>query len=218
MFWRYIPKIKIGVGELRKLLLGVAALTLVFITSEPGPAYSRDWNTRILERFEAAYSTPKGGLKRILSVANGGHRTAAPLAFQLFCLKSPNECKAGGRMSIDLTSENLSELHRVNRLVNRSIRPQHDPKVDVWAMGPKSGDCKAYTLTKRQHLIQAGFPASALRIAVTRTQNGEGHAVLVVRTSSGDRILDNRTNSIRTWAEADLELLKMSTSNPMIWR
>lgn len=144
-------------------------------------------------------------------------RAKAPLAYQLFCLKSPNECRGGGKKSIHLTPQLLSKLDAVNRSVNRAIRPRNDFRADTWSLNPANGDCEDYALTKRKRLLKLGFPASALRLAVARTGRGEGHAVLVVRTSAGDRVLDNRTNSIRDWHQTDLSLVKMAGANPLRW-
>ena len=72
-------------------------------------------------------------------------------------------------------------------------------------------------MSKRKALIAAGFPASALRLAVVKTRQGEGHAVLVVKTDKGDRILDNRTNAIRAWKQSDLRPIKIAGANPLSW-
>jgi predicted transglutaminase-like cysteine proteinase len=54
------------------------------------------------------------------------------------------------------------------------------------------GDCEDYVLLKRRKLMELGWPQSALLITVVRDENGEGHAILTVRTTRGDYILDNR--------------------------
>ncbi|MEQ1941938.1 transglutaminase-like cysteine peptidase [Mesorhizobium sp. VNQ89] len=144
---------------------------------------------------------------------------AAPLAYQLYCLQNAADCRNGKAKSasVQLTSSRMSQLRAINAQVNRSIRPRNDRKGDRWVANPTSGDCEDYALTKRKHLIRLGFPQSALRIAVVRTSRGEGHAVLVVKTPNGDRILDNRTNSIRGWGQTDLTLVKMASANPLRW-
>lgn len=151
-----------------------------------------------------------------VSASNAGR--SAPLAYQLFCLKSPNECRGSSRKDVILTSSAWAKLDRVNRAVNAKIRPRSDSSVDAWTVGAASGDCEDFALTKRRHLIQLGFPSSALRMAVVRTRRGEGHAVLVVRTTKGDRILDNRTNSIKSWQQSDLRLITIASSDPLKWR
>ena len=88
----------------------------------------------------------------------------------------------------------------------------------MWNVGTTSGDCEDFALTKRRALIRAGIPASSLLMAVARTRYGEGHAVLVARTTAGDFVLDNRGNALREWHRTDLSWLKIaSAENPRIW-
>ena len=101
-----------------------------------------------------------------------------------------------------------------------SIRPVNDrpDQGDVWQVNVKSGDCEDFALTKRDHLIAMGWSPRALRIAVTKTPYGEGHAVLVVKTDQGDLVLDNRTNAIKGWKDTDLRwLMIQSGDNPRVW-
>ncbi|WP_236759154.1 transglutaminase-like cysteine peptidase, partial [Agrobacterium tumefaciens] len=75
-----------------------------------------------------------------------------------------------------------------------------------------------YAVTKRQRLLRAGWPSGALRIATARTSTGIGHAVLVVSTSQGDLVLDNRTNVVKPWKAVDLKWIKIqSHENPRVW-
>ncbi|MNL88581.1 hypothetical protein D3C87_2183760 [compost metagenome] len=63
-----------------------------------------------------------------------------------------------------------------------------------------------------------GWSAKALRIAVTKTPAGKGHAVLVVKTDRGDLVLDNRMNEIKSWTDTDLRwLMIQSGDDPRIW-
>ena len=57
-------------------------------------------------------------------------------------------------------------------------------------------------------LQRAGVPRSALLITVLRQRNGAGHAVLTVRTSEGDFVLDNLDERILPWNETDYLYLK----------
>lgn len=69
----------------------------------------------------------------------------------------------------------------------------------------------------RQRLIQAGVPAGALRIAIAWTAAGEGHAVLIVRTTSGDLVLDNLTGQIKPWHAVNYRWIAMSSADPRRW-
>src|SRR3712207_5454982 len=102
---------------------------------------------------------------------------------------------------VALTPERMSELRQINSHVNDTIVEVSDTdqygREDVWTL-PASGrgDCEDFALLKRKLLVQRGWPASALSIAVGTTSSGEAHAVLVVTTASGEYVLDNLTSSI----------------------
>lgn len=141
----------------------------------------------------------------------------APLGYQLMCLKSPQECKGGGPASVKATEDVLRMLKRVNAQVNRAITPRNDRGADVWTASASSGDCEDYVLAKRRALMKAGFSASALRIAYVKTRRGEGHAILVVKTSRGDLVLDNLTSAIKPLSQSGYRIVSMSGANPMNW-
>jgi predicted transglutaminase-like cysteine proteinase len=47
---------------------------------------------------------------------------------------------------------------------------------------------------------------------------GDGHAVLLVRTSSGDFVLDNKTDTIRAWQDTAYRFVKrQSVADPNRW-
>ncbi|MFB9950276.1 transglutaminase-like cysteine peptidase [Rhizobium puerariae] len=173
-----------------------------------------------------ASAGPAAGLARPLRTAppaafiTASRFTLAPFAFVRFCRDNLQDCAATkGETLVELDASRRAELARINASVNRAIRPVNDKgDADVWRVDVSAGDCEDYALTKRRHLIAAGWPAGSLRIAVAKTSAGEGHAVLVVKTSQGDLVLDNRSNSIRTWNRTDLIWLKIqSPDNPRIW-
>jgi predicted transglutaminase-like cysteine proteinase len=117
--------------------------------------------------------------------------------------------RPGAPALLPMTRETWALLMRVNDSVNRAIVPQEDIATygvsDYWAepleSGVRYGDCEDYVLEKRHALAAAGVPASALSIAVVQTDRGETHAVLVVATSTGEYVLDNRTPWILPWAQ-----------------
>ncbi len=148
------------------------------------------------------------------AVAGGKH---APLGYQLMCLKSPDECKGGGKHQVAATQDVMGTLKRVNRSVNLSIKPRNDEGADVWTAGASSGDCEDYVLTKRRELIRAGIPASSLRIAHVKTRAGVGHAILVVSTAKGKVALDNLTNAIKPLSQTGYRIVSMQGANPKSW-
>lgn len=108
-----------------------------------------------------------------------------------------------------MDSDDWKILAQVNRTLNRTIRYSTDERqhgvVDYWDVptGPDPrGDCDDYVLAKRRALIEAGFPARALSIALVETGLGENHAVLLVSTDTGEFVLDNKTSRILRWDRA----------------
>ncbi|MBL4876949.1 MAG: transglutaminase-like cysteine peptidase [Cohaesibacteraceae bacterium] len=140
-----------------------------------------------------------------------------PKAFRVFCKSSPRDCRGGGASKTALGKTTFKKLARINRAVNRAIKPKTDIR-DIWSINVSQGDCEDYVLTKRRKLIAMGIPASSLRIAVGTTKRGVGHAVLIIRSTSGDLVLDNRNNSIRPWYKTDIKFLAMTSSNAKTWR
>lgn len=163
----------------------------------------------------AACAVISAGPANAENLASANHK-AAPVAFELFCLKNPEECRKAGRAVVAHTPKIAALLARVNSSVNRSIIPRRD-REDRWSLNPSAGDCDDYVMTKRHRLIRAGVPASALRIAVVRTRSGEGHAVLVVKTTAGDLVLDNLRETIVNRAKTGYRLVSMSSANPTVW-
>ena len=80
------------------------------------------------------------------------------------------------------------------------------------------GDCGDYALLKRKLLLQAAWPRQALLITVVRDRNGDGHAVLSVKTDKGEFILHNQNPEILLWSETGYRFVKrQSQSDPNPW-
>ena len=150
-------------------------------------------------------------------VGNAQAKSKAPLGYQLMCLKTPSECKGGGSAQAAGTADTMQLLERVNAQVNDSISPLADQGADIWSADVTAGDCEDYVLAKRRALIKAGLPASSLRIAYVETQQGEGHVILVVKTNSGDFVLDNLNRSVRPLSQAGYRIVSISGADPLIW-
>lgn len=142
--------------------------------------------------------------------------SATPTAMTFFCRKHAAECASGGASSVRLTADLMKVLDQVNKRVNRSISYRSE-RADIWTLNPRSGDCEDYVLSKRSALIQMGVPAGSLRIAVTATPRGVPHAILVVKTSGGDVVLDNRSNTVKELRASGYRIQMMSSANPMRW-
>lgn len=140
-----------------------------------------------------------------------------PPGFQVLCILKPAECKGGGASQVAVTDAMMATMTQVNRRVNRAIRPKSDGRVDVWSVNVKSGDCEDYALAKRRQLIDAGVPASSLRIAYVKTRSGVDHAILVVNTSKGKFVLDNLNSSVVPLSQTRYRVMSMQTANPLNW-
>jgi len=93
---------------------------------------------------------------------------------------------------IESTDDLIRDLDRVNRSVNNGHTYAPDGLLDNWTIlgFGEAGDCEDLMLTKASRLLAMGYPASAMRLAVGKTETGLGHAWLVVQTTSGDYALD----------------------------
>jgi predicted transglutaminase-like cysteine proteinase len=153
-------------------------------------------------------------------------QTSPPIGYVQFCERMPFECDGDGHPDarIDLSPQRLAEVDRLNRAVNREIKPATDLELygldEYWTYPDerKKGDCEDYVLLKRKMLVQRGWPQSALLITVVRDERQEGHAVLLMRTVQGDFILDNKTDDIRPWHRTPYEyVMRQSYIDPRIW-
>ena len=85
-------------------------------------------------------------------------------------------------------------------------------------MSPDRGDCNDYAVTKRHQLIARGWPARTVLLSEVVTVSGEHHLVTVVRTNSGDLVLDNLTNQIVPWSRTPYRWVRIQTpKNPNYW-
>lgn len=178
----------------------------------------------------AASVSPAKASGEIHMTVYGSH--GAPPAFSQFCRRNPSECTARRAArhiatqngAVILTPERRAELEHINRSVNHSIRERSDYDVfgreEVWSLPVDGvGDCEDFALLKRRELVALGWPTSALLMTVVRTSWGEGHAVLTVRTSEGDLVLDNRTSSIRRWDRTGHTFyLRQASNSPRTWQ
>lgn len=125
----------------------------------------------------------------------------------------------GGRLK--LTAERMAQLQEVNRRVNSAIRPEPNLeglRGEKWLLHPTSGDCNDYAVTKRHDLIAKGFPARSVLLSEVVTSWGEHHLVVVVRTFSGDLVLDNLTGHILPWSKKSYRWVRIQMpKNPTYW-
>ncbi|MFS2149569.1 MULTISPECIES: transglutaminase-like cysteine peptidase [unclassified Rhizobium] len=150
--------------------------------------------------------------------------TSPPIGAYQFCKEIPEDCKnaAGDQGTMVLTEDSWKTILKINYQVNSEITPMTDMEIygveERWAYPKTAGDCEDYALLKRKMLIEAGFSPSNLLMTVVLQPNGDGHAVLTVRTDRGDFILDNMRNKVMLWADTEYTYLKrQSSSDPTRW-
>jgi predicted transglutaminase-like cysteine proteinase len=156
-----------------------------------------------------------------------GDVTRPPFGWTQFCQNyAPRwECEglALPPRDIVMTSKVWGDLAALNKWVNDSIWPMTDQEhwgmIEHWSYPDDGyGDCDNYVLLKRKMLIEAGWPRQALLITVVRDRNGDGHAVLTVKSDKGEFILDNQTQDILLWHETGYQFVKrQSQTDPNVW-
>lgn len=155
----------------------------------------------------------------------GSERTTQPIGHYEFCQRLPSECaqKTSKRAPVELTRKLWAAMVDINNTVNTMVRPRTDMEMwgreEVWSYPDDGeGDCEDYVLEKRRQLMARGIPAGDLLITVVRQRNGDGHAVLTMRTSLGDFVLDNLEPRILAWTDTDYQFLKrQSERHSGVW-
>jgi predicted transglutaminase-like cysteine proteinase len=132
-----------------------------------------------------------------------------------FCRRHGNECGVNGNEpeTVALTPKVWALITATNRKVNRQIKPATDAEhwgvVDRWDFPDDGkGDCEDYQLLKRKLLVEAGLPRRAMRMTVVIDEEGQGHAVVMVRTDRGDFVLDNKRDAVLTWDQTPYTYIK----------
>ena len=144
--------------------------------------------------------------------------TNPPIGHFEFCKTYPDECTSlgGDPGPMALTRKHWATMLEINTRVNKSIRPDTDLNIhgveELWSYPRTVGDCEDYVLLKRHMLMEKGFSPNNLLITVVLQPNGDGHAVLTVRTDYGDYILDNMRGDVRLWSETGYTFVKRQSS------
>jgi predicted transglutaminase-like cysteine proteinase len=162
--------------------------------------------------------------ERPLFIATG-ETARPPIGWVEFCVEYDPECKTKPSTPRDvvLSSQAWKDLQRINLSVNTKIKPMTDMEhwgvVERWNYPDDGyGDCEDYVLQKRKLLMQAGWPREALLITVVRDKNGDGHAILTVKTDKGEYVLDNQTDDVLLWSDTGYRFVKrQSQADPNVW-
>jgi len=150
--------------------------------------------------------------------------TSTPIGAAEFCKAHRGDCGPNARSveAVTLTETSWQLLLAVNEHVNTTVQPVTDEALykvaEYWTYPAGEGDCEDFALEKRRLLIANGWDASTLMMTVVRQANGEGHAVLMVRTDRGDLVLDNQDGRVLLWKDTPYEFVKrQSQTDPRKW-
>ncbi len=151
-------------------------------------------------------------------------RANPPIGAYEYCNADPSNCldRYADTGPTVLTEGLWKTILKVNYQVNSTIQPMTDQEIygveEKWAIPTTVGDCEDFALLKQKLLIKAGFSPSDLLMTVVLQPNGDGHAVLTVRTDRGDFVLDNMRDKVMLWSETEYKFLKrQSTTSEMAW-
>jgi predicted transglutaminase-like cysteine proteinase len=167
----------------------------------------------LLVSSSSAFTAPSSAL----SMKTGGV-TSQPIGHYEFCQTHKSECRAGVRNQAPakVTEFGWSVVREVNASANRDITPMTDKELhgkdEYWSYPDGAGDCEDFVLLKRKKLMEKGFAPGDLLITVVRKPDGEGHAVLTLRTTEGDYVLDNLNNEVKLWTTTPYRYLKRQAS------
>ena len=143
-----------------------------------------------------------------------GGKTSVPIGASEFCKSHRGDCAPNRKVveAVPLDEQRWAQLVDTNNLINAAVVPVTDAdyyQVDeYWAYPDGYGDCEDYALAKRKALIAEGWNPSTLLMTVVREPDGDGHAVLMVRTDRGDLVLDNQDSRILVWNQTPYQYLK----------
>jgi predicted transglutaminase-like cysteine proteinase len=196
-------------GRLPLLILGIAAFAI---------------GSAVTLAATSAAPPNAAALQLQQAYAAVGDAKPAPYGWLHFCAAQPAECEPEQLLPTfaPLTSQSWTELNQINTIANREVEPIGDEdhyriyeqNILNWWTYPDDGkgNCNDYVLLKRRLLIEAGWPKAALLMTVVVDHHGDGHLILMVRTDSGDLILDNMREDIVAWDQTGYRFVKRQSA------
>lgn len=165
-------------------------------------------------------------IARAVAVMTEGGGVQAPHGYQRLCARDARFCAAPAEprpgAAVPVNRDLLERLAAYNRGVNAAYEPASDMDVygvsDLWTLPVRKADCEDYALAKQAGLIAAGWPRESVLIGVVVGEQSPFHAVLVVRTSKGEFVLDNLTDEVLDWRDTGYTwVIRQSTEHPQRW-
>jgi predicted transglutaminase-like cysteine proteinase len=178
--------------------------------------------------FDSAAAEPLLPISATFPAATAALLSSGPAgptpAWIEFCARQPQECTvdASEPAVLSLNQELWLTIVEVNERVTRTIvavtDQDHWGEVDRWDYPDDGlGDCEDIQLLKRKLLLDAGLPRRALRMTVVLDEQGMGHAVLMIHTSHGDFVLDNKRDAVLAWQETGYHYVKREGDDGGAW-
>ena len=174
---------------------------------------------RLATALMLALAATTGSKLAVAGAMTVGSQTSQPIGHYEFCKVLPAECavRPADQQPVALNEQLWKRIEGVNRKINAAVKPMNDidiyGKDEVWAYPDRGvGDCEDYVLEKRRELANDGISLANLLITVVRKPDGEGHAVLTLRTNRGDYVLDNLNNDVKHWRDTGYKYLKRQAS------
>ncbi|MCB8837394.1 transglutaminase-like cysteine peptidase [Aurantimonas sp. VKM B-3413] len=174
----------------------------------------------------ATFGTPAAAEYRGPSMVIGT-KTTRPIGHEVFCRSHEAECRPlesrVADRALELTPAIIIAVAAINTAINAEITPKSDKDIygvkELWTYPETEGDCEDFALLKRRMLHEkVGIDLSDLLMTVVRKRNGEGHAILTLRTTAGDFVLDNLNWRVLPWSDAPYRFLKrQDTRDPGQW-
>ena len=155
---------------------------------------------------------------RLMASMVTGPITSQPVGHYEFCQKYSAECSIKSRPApaAKVSSKGWAMVRQINRSVNARFIAKTDREAhgreEVWSYPTTFADCEDFALVKRRELAARGFSLSNLLMTVVRKPDGEGHAVLTLRTAEGDFVLDNLNDEVKPWYATPYRFLKRQAS------
>jgi predicted transglutaminase-like cysteine proteinase len=148
-----------------------------------------------------------------------------PMGWTDFCKRYRGECDGKPSKPQDIVFDAVvgQKIARINSAVNAEITPATDREMwgaeERWDFPSEGrGDCEDYVLLKRARLMAEGFARESLLITVVTDLQGDGHAVLTLKTDRGDYILDNMNDEVKLWRETPYGFVKrQSELDQNVW-
>ena len=142
---------------------------------------------------------------------------SAPAGFSGICARYAWACSNSDQGIVRAEKTMLAMAQLINVRFNRSIVPRTDRQAygrsEYWTLPNRGvGDCEDYALAKQKALIEQGVPPNRLYLATVVGSPQDPHTVLVMRTDSGDYVLDNLSPRIKPWHATRYTFIKMQNS------